>query len=167
MLADINLRFLCQVFQAFFVFVELYDCLGKFVRLIPDEENFFYIRDSLAADGGSDDGGTVIDGFYHLALNPCAVAERYHYNPAVPVQVCQFFFTYKAFDDDAVSRLFQCFDLVGYFGTYDVEVDLDLFPDLREYFFREPEHRVCVRRMRKAADKQESFPFGEVFVQIL
>ena len=44
MLADINLRFLCQVFQAFFVFVELYDCLGKFVRLILDEENFFYIR---------------------------------------------------------------------------------------------------------------------------
>ena len=74
MLADINLRFLCQVFQAFFVFVELYDCLGKFVRLILDEENFFYIRDSLAADGGGDDGGTVIDSFYHLALNPCAVA---------------------------------------------------------------------------------------------
>lgn len=41
MLADINLRFLCQVFQAFFVFVELYDCLGKFVRLFLDEENNF------------------------------------------------------------------------------------------------------------------------------
>ena len=88
MLADINLRFLCQVFQAFFVFVELYDCLGKFVRLILDEENFFYIRDSLAADGGGDDGGTVIDGFYHLALNTCAVAERYNHDTAVPVQFC-------------------------------------------------------------------------------
>ena len=55
MLADINLRFLCQVFQTFFVVVELYNGLGKLVRLILDEENFFYIRDSLAADGGGDD----------------------------------------------------------------------------------------------------------------
>ena len=104
-----------------------------------------------------------VDGFYYLALYAGSVPQGNDHDTAGRIKLRQLLFTDKALYDNAVSRLLKSFDLIRNLRAYYIKVYLRMFfPDQRENLLCEPQHRICIGRMGKAAYKEKSFPLCEI-----
>ena len=105
MIFDIFLCLFRQGKEFLLILIQFYNRVGEVVWFVFDDQYVFDARDAFASDGGGDDGGAVLDGFYNFSFDAGAVAERNYYDAAGAVKLGQLFFGDEAFDDDAASRL--------------------------------------------------------------
>ena len=105
--ADIVLSGVTHTPAAGRIVVERYTFFCKCSRIILDFQYGFYLRDSFGSSAGCDNGRSVVDGFYHLALYAGPVPQGNDYDAAGGIQLSQLFFTYKALYDNSVSRLLK------------------------------------------------------------
>ena len=131
------------------------------------------MRDSLGPDGCSHNRRSIVDGFHHLSLHSCPIPQRHHHDPAFSVQTVKLLLRYKALDNNTVARLLQGPYFLRHLRAHHHKLwrllpgRLHLPANLRINLLGKPQHRICVRRMGKAAHKQKPLPFCKVLLQIL
>ena len=94
--ADIVLSGVTHTPAAGRIVVERYTFFCKCSRIILDFQYGFYLRDSFGSSAGCDNGRSVVDGFYHLALYAGPVPQGNDYDSAGGIQLRQLFFADKA-----------------------------------------------------------------------